>query len=84
MKISNFIIEICFQKTCTLELWIEIFSNINVTLEKRRKHIIYIWHSYNICTSQYGILTVKDPILLHKFTNENDGLIEHSEQSYKV
>ncbi len=36
-----------------------------------------------MCTSQYGILIVKNPILLQNFTNENDGLIEHSQESYK-
>jgi hypothetical protein len=37
-----------------------------------------------MCTSQYGIPTIKDPIFLHNFTNEKDGLIEHSQESYKV
>jgi hypothetical protein len=37
-----------FPKKCTLELWIEIFSKINATLKKTRKHIISIWHPYNV------------------------------------
>jgi len=34
LKISNSIILNMFPKKCTLELWIEIFSNINATLKK--------------------------------------------------
>jgi hypothetical protein len=37
-----------------------------------------------MCTNQYGIPTVKNPILSQNFTNEKDGLIEHSQESYKV
>jgi hypothetical protein len=37
-----------------------------------------------MCTSQYGIPTAKNPIFLQNFTNEKDGLIEHSQKSYKV
>jgi hypothetical protein len=73
-----------FPKKCTLELWIEIFSNKNTTLKKGRKHIIFRFGIHIMCTSQYGIPIVKNPILLQNFTYEKDGLIEHSQESYKV
>jgi hypothetical protein len=36
-----------------------------------------------MCISQYGIQTIKNLILLQNFIDENDGLIEHSQESYK-
>jgi len=37
-----------------------------------------------MCTSQYGIPITKNPIFLQNFKNENDGLIEHSQELHKV
>jgi hypothetical protein len=51
---------------------------------EKKKHIIFRFGIHIMCISQYGIPTVKNPILLQNFTNEKDGLIEHSQESYKV
>ncbi len=55
-----------FPKTCILELWIEIFSNINATLEKGRKHVISIWYSYNVYKPIWNF-NCKEPNSLTKF-----------------
>jgi hypothetical protein len=36
-----------------------------------------------MCISQYGIPITKNPILLQKFIDGKDDLIEHSQESYK-
>jgi hypothetical protein len=72
-----------FPRKSTLELWIEIYSKINAMSRKARKHIISIWH-HIMCTSQYGFPTVKNPTLLQKFIDVKDGLIENSQESFKV
>jgi len=37
-----------------------------------------------MCTSKYGFPATKNPILLQNFIDVKDGLIEHSQESFKI
>ncbi len=52
-------------------------------IEKKRKHIIYIWHPNNVYKPIWSS-NHKEPNLLQKITNAKDGLIEHFQESFKI
>jgi hypothetical protein len=76
--------QICFQNTCTLELWIEILSKKKKKkLIKTWKYIIYIWHPHNVYKLGYGLPTTNNPILLQNSTNVKLDLLEHLQELFK-
>jgi hypothetical protein len=82
MKNSNFIIINMFPKNMYIGTLDRHILEHKCNNEKIKKIYNLYLASNNVYKSIWTI--AKNPILLHNFTNEKDGLIEHSQESHKV